>query len=216
MIGATCVNDDQNDNRNRTRKNWKAEGELSVSCQSANISKGHDQGQTAPYTSSIRITIRNTTSRIEPVSYYCFLFQWWCEMLLWGSLWWCWLAVVIEVPAIVHLIFVPDQYWLLIFSGIFFVSCGVCIGSDFWRPRRVYCSAWVGVPVTPGVPLTKQRGGTQPQPWSDQPSQSWHNVTVLRRKKATHQDIFEGDIVVGELDKFLSRDGGVGSHLGFV
>ena len=102
------------------------------------------------------------------------------------------------------------------FLGIFFVSCGVCIGSDFWRPRRVYCSAWVGVPATPGVPLTKQRGGTQPQPWSDQPSQSWHTVTVLWRKEATHQDVFEGDIVVGELDKFLSRDGGVGSHLGFV
>ena len=101
-----------------TRKNWKAQGELSVSCQSANICKGHDQGQTAPYTSSTMITIRATTSRNELVSYYCFLLLlWWCEMLLWGSLWWCWLAVVIEVPAIVHLIFVPDQYWLLIFCG---------------------------------------------------------------------------------------------------
>ena len=36
------------------------------------------------------------------------------------------------------------------------------------------------------------------------------------KKEATHQDIFEGDVVVRELDKFLSRDGGVGSHLGFV
>ena len=36
------------------------------------------------------------------------------------------------------------------------------------------------------------------------------------KEGATHQDVFEGDVVVGELDKFLSRDGGVGSHLGFV
>ena len=194
MIGATCVNDDHNDDhnddRNRRRsimlmtrknwKNWKAQGELSVSCQSANICKGHDQGQTAPYTSSTRITIGTMTSRIEPVSYYCFL-------LLLAMVWnvvvrffvvvlvGCgnWSACYCSSDFCARPILTADFLW------IFFVSCGVCIGSDFWRPRRVYCSAWVGVQATPGVPLTKQRGETQPQPWSDQPSQSWHTVTVL-------------------------------------
>ena len=82
-------------NNDDARKNWKAQGELSVSCQSANISKGHDQGQTAPYTSSTRITIRNTTSRIELVSYCCFFccfsdgVKFCCEVLC-GGVGWLW------------------------------------------------------------------------------------------------------------------------------
>jgi len=38
-------------------------------------------------------------------------------------------------------------------------------------------------------------------------------VQLRQEEKLPFQDVFEGDIVVGELDKFLSRDGGVGSHL---
>lgn len=38
-------------------------------------------------------------------------------------------------------------------------------------------------------------------------------VQLRQEEKLPFQDIFEGDVVVGELDKFLSCDGGVGSHL---
>ena len=103
------------------------------------------------------------------------------------------------------------------FLWIFFVSCGVCIGSDFWRPRRVYCSAWVGVPATPGVPLSHKTKRSNPTSALIRPTLTkLAHCDCIVKKEATHQDIFEGDVVVGELDKFLSCDGGVGSHLGFV
>ena len=227
MIGATCVDDDRNDDRNdywnrwwsmmMTRKNWKAQGELSVSCQSANICKGHDQGQTAPYTSSTMITIRNTTSMIEPVSYYCSFVA---SAMVWN--------VVVKFFVMV---LVGCGNWSGCYCSSDFCARPI-LAADFFGD--ILCLLWClhrfwFLAATPSVLFSLGGGPSNPGGVSHKTKRRNPTSALIRptltklahcdctvKEGATHQDIFEGDIVVGELDKFLSCYGGVGSHLGFV
>ena len=107
-----------------------------------------------------------------------------------------------------------------ILTADFFVDilCLVCCLHRFWflaaTPSVLFSLG--GGPSYPGGASHKTKRRNPTSALIRPTLTKLAHCDCIVKKEATHQDIFEGDVVVGELDKFLSRDGGVGSHLGFV